>query len=309
MIEKHLPSILAYDSIASIEVIQELWSGYGVLCRVNLNGSEHKSVIVKQIDLEGVKNHPRSWNNNFAHQRKVRSYEVEFHFYQNYSSRVGDSKVPKLIVTKELEGMQYLVLEDLALLNFKPKSNPSEKDINHCVRWLAHFHAKFLGVKPDGLWEEGTYWHLDTRPDEWQAMEENELKNKASIIANKLNQAKYQTFVHGDAKYANFCFAEESVAAVDFQYVGGGCGMKDLIYLMSCDSAITAEKADKLLNYYFEQFHVYRGELNTALEQEWRNLYAFAWADFERFLLGWAPGHWKVNDYTKSQVEIALVTI
>ena len=29
-----------------------------------------------------------------------------------------------------------------------------------------HFHASFLNEAPDGLWPVGTYWHLETRPDE-----------------------------------------------------------------------------------------------------------------------------------------------
>ena len=42
--------------------------------------------------------------------------------------------------------------------------------------------------------------------------------------------------MHGDAKLANFLFTSDhsQVAGVDFQYVGGGCGMKDVAYLLSC---------------------------------------------------------------------------
>ena len=119
----------------------------------------------------------------------------------------------------------------------------------------------------------------------------------------------FQTFVHGDAKLANFCFNNglDKVSAVDFQYVGGGCGMKDVAYFVgSCMSEDDCEQYESvILDYYFK-------ELEEAtdvsidfeeLKQEWSNLYQYAWADFHRFLKGWSPGHWKLNSYSERIVQ------
>ena len=71
----------------------------------------------------------------------------------------------------------------------------------------------------------------------------------------KLSAAKYQSLVHGDAKLANFCFTAngERVAVLDFQYVGGGCGMKDVAYFVgSClDEASCEKREDAILDTYF----------------------------------------------------------
>ena len=50
------------------------------------------------------------------------------------------------------------------------------------LSWLAHFHATFMGKNPEGLWKIGTYWHLDTRPDELEALEDLSLKKAAPLI-------------------------------------------------------------------------------------------------------------------------------
>ncbi|MDF3128358.1 phosphotransferase [Kiritimatiellaeota bacterium B1221] len=120
------------------------------------------------------------------------------------------------------------------------------------------------------------------------------LKAGASAIDHALRTARYQTFVHGDAKLINFCFsADGRVAAVDFQYVGGGCGMLDVAYFLgSCLDERDCETYEKpLLDFYFGHLlYQVAAEDIEELESEWRGLYAYAWADFHRFLKGWSPG-------------------
>ena len=114
---------------------------------------------------------------------------------------------------------------------------------------------------------------------------------------------------------ANFCFSKngENVAVVDFQYVGGGCGMKDLIYFMgSClDENECALYEQEILWYYFSNLKkaVKKNENPIdfdALEKEWRNMCKFAWADFSRFLLGWMPEHQKLHGYSQQMVNETL---
>lgn len=181
-----------------------------------------------------------------------------------------------------------------------------------CLRWLANFHALFLGVAPENLWPVGTYWHLETRPDELEAMDHPELKAAAGDIDRILSGCRFKTIVHGDAKLANFCFSPsgQDVAAVDFQYVGGGCGMKDVVYFLgSCLEERECEKrVPGLLDYYFCELKQSVGKDVdfSALETEWREMFVFAWTDFHRFLLGWMPGHWKINRYSKRLTEEAI---
>ena len=123
-----------------------------------------------------------------------------------------------------------MVLEDLNETGFSERrSAVSEDEIRTCLSWLANFHAIFIGEQPNGLWAIGTYWHLHTRPDELKALNDPALKKAAMSIDQRLRNSPFQTFVHGDAKLANFCFSQDGkrVAAVDFQYVGGSCLHED----------------------------------------------------------------------------------
>ncbi len=297
------------NAVTERQVIQTLWSGYGEIVRFTLQGGMVESAIVKAIVIPDEVAHPRGWNTDRSHARKIRSYEVEMQWYQYWSEHCGDGcRVARCYSTGSKDNEHVIVLEDLDASGFSlRKSELNKQETKQCLRWLASFHATFMGEVASALWAKGSYWHLETRPDEWAVMEEGGLKRAASQIDSLLNNARHQTMIHGDAKVANFCFADDgsSVAAVDFQYVGGGCGMKDVAYFLgSCLNETLCEQwQDELLDEYFLAL---RGALSTkgkainldVLEDEWRALFPLAWVDFYRFLLGWMPDHWKVNDYS-----------
>ena len=298
------------QDLYEIEVIQSLWSGYGKIVRYGLKESHLKSVVVKHICWPEQKNHPRGWNTDISHQRKLRSYEVEVNWYREYSPKCDDEcRIPKCLAFESHDDEVIIVMEDLDSAGFpKRKTSVSFDQMSVCLKWLANFHATFLGTKPNGLWETGTYWHLDTRPDELETLEDIALKKSAKLIDKKLQDSPFQTLVHGDAKLANFCFSKDgkSVAAVDFQYVGGGCGMKDVAYFIgSClheEDCVRMES--RLLDDYFGELHLALKAKKIPinfddLEKDWRAMFPIAWTDFHRFLKGWSPGHWDTNSYSE----------
>ena len=290
------------SSLFEKEMIQELWSGYGKIMRVGLENASVESVVVKHVQLPININHPRGWNTDIGHQRKVKSYKVETTWYDTYSKNSA-ARLPQCLAIENQDNEVLILLEDLDEAGYPlRKSSVSWEEIDSCLAWLAKFHASYLEEIPDGLWEIGTYWHLETRPQELEVLDDQRLKEAAPFIDKKLNTCKYKTFVHGDAKLANFCFAKNGqVAGVDFQYVGGGCGMKDVAYFIgSCLNENECERLEaQILDTYFEYLQNELEEKNEALEEEWRSLYRVAWADFHRFLKGWSPGHWKINNYSE----------
>lgn len=299
------------ESLYRIEVIQSLWSGYGEIVRYGLEDSALERVVIKHVNLPNGGKHPRGWNTDLSHQRKLKSYEVETEWYNTFSNKCDNScKVPECYALETRGSEVLMVLEDLDASGFNGRRSSAVNwdEVHACLRWLANFHATFLGTQPKGLWPTGTYWHLQTRPEELEALNDRSLKNAAAAIDKKLSDSPFQTLVHGDAKLANFCFSGngKDVAAVDFQYVGGGCGMKDVAYFIgSCMSEQDCERHEtKILDYYFATLNDALADKNKevdkiALEKNWRELYHFAWADFHRFLKGWHPGHWKINSYSE----------
>lgn len=328
-------------SISRASLIQTLWSGYGACFRAILELHDAKTtegplpVVVKCASPNDATQHPRGWSSITGHQRKLKSFAIENNFYNHIQPFTNElCKTPRSIAVETKENKTLLVMEDLGATGY------SETTLSLCVtqakvvlHWLAEFHATFIGrraslnvKKPDGenveVWREGTYWHLNTRHDEYNAMPSSELKTRAQEISTLLANSKYQTLLHGDAKVANFCFTPHytQCAAVDFQYVGFGAGVKDVAYFLGSALSDNDQRLfrDRCLNVYFTALEraLKRQCANSKtsiteeeiplIVNEWRSLYSFACADFHRFLAGWSPNHTKINSELQYQTSLAL---
>lgn len=262
--------------------IQSLWSGYGELVRLHLD--DGRTVVLKHVRP------PAAAPGDTGHARKLRSYAVETAWYRDFAPRLPPGvRVPRLLAERSAGTERWMVLEDLDAAGFPERRRDlSDADLTAALRWLAGLHATFLGEAPEGLWARGTYWHLATRPDELGRMPAGPLKAAAGALDRELGAARFQTLVHGDAKAANLCFGPDGVAAVDFQYAGGGPGIVDVAYLLSCMAPRwRARHTDAALDTYFAALRGWLGPRSAAVEGEWRGLYDIAWADFARFLGGW----------------------
>lgn len=303
-VDKYIRKVTGAADVREAGVLQVLWSGYGRIIRYELEGADRESVVVKHVEL------PNNLTGGLSHKRKLKSYRIESAWYKNWSERCSEAcRVPGCLAL-EAQGDEFLmVLEDIDAAGFPGRRRyVSWEEFEACLSWLAHFHATFMGEVPEGLWKNGTYWHLDTRPDELKALDDLPLRKAAGKIDLKLKKSPFMTFVHGDAKLANFCFSRDgrSIAAVDFQYVGGGCGMKDVAYFVgSCFREAECEQHEaEILDYYFAELKealAARGRSVDfgVLEADWRELYPVAWADFHRFIKGWADIPWERDGYSE----------
>lgn len=294
--------------IGQVDTVQTLWGGYGELLRVYLEGGRSQSVILKVVAP------PMNAAKNISDIRKRRSYEVEACWYAQHSLRCDKfCRVAQCLGNHTAGDKRFLLLEDLRDAGFYPVGEPSREQIASGLSWLAHFHALFLRTHLDGLWEQGCYWHLDTRQEEWTQMSDGALKRHAQDIDERLKKARFQTVVHGDAKHPNFCWHSDGrVAAVDFQYVGRGCGIRDTaLFLSRC---VPDEARPKAMEFWLEDYYE---KLRSALERsqtrtdpeavvtEWRELFSVAWTDYARFRHGWANTTY-LSDYDRQQMEKAL---
>ena len=137
------------------------------------------------------------------------------------------------------------------------------------------------------------------------------LKDNAQSLDQRLRKARFQTLLHGDAKPANFCWnSQGDAAAVDFQYVGPGCGIRDVAYFLDgcLGESGCEDQAAGWLDFYFatlSQALDAHTSASDAVEEEWRSLFPVAWSDFCRFEQGWgrpAP----LGAYSQRQLSLSL---
>ena len=64
-INRFIQQVTGADRLMSLGVVQRLWSGYGSIERIGLEGTDVSSVIVKHVK-PGSGKHPRGWNGSVS---------------------------------------------------------------------------------------------------------------------------------------------------------------------------------------------------------------------------------------------------
>lgn len=291
------------------ELIQQVWGGYGDVRRVSCTHSispPRTTSVVKTIRLPPLQSQEYA---STSFQRKLSSYMNEVTFYSQVLTGISQRLcVPAFLDASVTDTCIQLVLTDLREDGYVQHPSGLRGALS-CLNWLARFHAAFMVDRHGAdcrhtsvhkLWAAGTYWFLGTRRDEFDALEpDSPLRLFAQALDDCLSSSRFYCLVHGDAKFSNFLLNKSGeAAAVDFQYVGHACGMKDVAYLIDdlCSSS-NAQPVTSALDAYFGTLRrelLQQGWEATRLdelERSWRDLFPVAVADFARFYCGWAGVH------------------
>ncbi|KAJ3116145.1 hypothetical protein HK100_001143 [Physocladia obscura] len=279
--------------------VAQLWDGYGTIVRrrykhLLAEPPRFLHTVVKTIKLPAKKSKPSQ-----SSTRKLISYAVERFFY----SWLENSSImfPYSFRTAKIYdiGDEYLILEDLVAAGYARSFDSALSDtreIYAVLKWLAEFHAYFWGIQvgatpqtmessfkcADGVWETGSYWYLATRQSEFESLtsEWKALGLKVDELIEAIPD-KFKTVIHGDAKTEN-CLINETgdVALYDFQYVGYGSGMKDVLSKkdqLGC--RILEEYSFEIMKYHYELCLI----------------------DWLRFIKGW--GLWGDHKFVEQKVD------
>lgn len=305
----------AFDQVLLYDDIHALWSGCGSIIKANIDGQD---VVIKHTYVPDSLKHRHIIQTDIAKHRKAKSYAVEMDFYQFITAALpAHIDVPELIWSASSDFSNTLVFKDFSFSDFVTPEIASLADIKEIITWLARFHGTFLGVSSplieQKLWSQGGYWHLATRPDEYRKMADCPEKIHAAQMDTIITNSPFKTLIHGDAKLANFALNQQMVIGYDFQYVGKGIGLQDVMLFFTSvfNAEQLTEHCDMLLEFYFEALQLalsnrFEPRVIQQIEQSWREAWPIIWADFYRFLLGWKPDHSKINPYMKMQSKMAV---
>jgi hypothetical protein len=225
-----------------------LWAGMGHIYEIAFSASgRRRRFIVKRVTPPPRKRRDK------GDERKATSYVIESNFYRHVAPALIEDHGLTMPVPYHVERVggghgdgdddDDRVTICMSFLDGTPAryrlhdDDDDDGGVRSVLSWLATLHASTWSsrVDLDGLIERGTiqpvgsYWHLDTRPDEHASMSgrgwEGRLKLAARAIHERLRRDGMQCVVHGDAKNTNMLFGDfggdgKVVGMYDFQYCG-----------------------------------------------------------------------------------------
>lgn len=341
-------------SVRAARPLGTLWAGYGTITEVETDDEGSRTLIVKEV-------HPPA-SSGVSHERKLRSYQAEAAFYEQVAPRLPPDSVchvPRCLGVHSTlhsvdgsaaggsadSGRMQLVMSDLRVDYPRSCGSLDEAHTKAALSWLAAFHAACWGADAAalGLWEEGCYWHLSTRLEELEEIgrEWRALQAAAHELDRRLAQTPWRTLCHGDFKSANLQFSDSRsapvCAAVDFQYCGGGSGLKDVVYLLASAASprlVQGGGEEALLRFYHAELmqglralaasgssdanasggvgtvgcpakaaQAVEGYTFEALQADWQ----LAVCDYVRFMAGW--GFWGNTSWASARARECLAQL
>jgi len=280
-----------------VKTVCRLWAGMGHVYELSF-GKPTETFVVKCVDPDP------SQVDSLGGRRKAASYQVEANFYENYATDLLDDHDLPLPRPYHVEhnGNQTIICMSKLGHDGRHGNCYAEEAV---IKWLARLHASTWKINAEGLQSIGSYWYLDTRPDEHADMPrtgwQGRLKRAARAIDSRLQRDSMQCIIHGDAKEANILWTENGeVAMCDFQYCGKGPPTRDLAYFLC--SSTNADDEDTLLHVYHEKLVKLLPDTTSkpSLEQLKESL-ELAFCDYARFMAGW--GYWG-NDVSRRVVAV-----
>lgn len=306
--------------------IATLWQGYGQVSRLTLQVqsaddagcAENVDLIVKSV------NPPKA--SGISHQRKLHSYQVEAYFYEHVApdlqSAASKVPLPYYIECSDKDKFTF-ILEDLSVAYPTVYHTLDLVHTKSSLRWLAAFHAQHWELEtPGNLWEQGTFWYLDTRTEEFAKISKSmqHVKDVAKYVDKRLKgydangcfSPRHRTLVHGDFKSENLAFNSTNAecSAYDFQYCGGGYGVRDISYLFvsSVEQEVIETHEQELLQYYYKHLLEFLRVLGKPSSSYTFSVllehYELSLVDFLRFMAGW--GYWGNSTWAKSRAKHIL---
>jgi len=303
---KHISEDLKLKSKdLSIRNVCRLWAGMGFIYEITIKKKGDFHIIVKHIVP------PPKQSRSFGDKRKAKSYEVEANFYRNVAPMLIEEHKLSIPVPYHIENdSDNSITICMSRLNGSPGYLSDDSQIHSVLLWLATFHAATWGEKADyyvkekGLQPIGSYWHLDTRPSEHDAMPRGgcwrgRLKLAARAIDERLKRDPFQSIIHGDMKEANIMFSKDDVGMAgiyDFQYCGKAPATVDLAYFFCV--AVGSADVDSYLEFYHKEL-VGRLDTNSTHPSlvQLRESLLIAFCDFQRFMCGWGEWGCDISDH------------